>query len=56
MRAAEGWRQAQTRFAKLLSDERTIGLRALLHKVAAIDLPDVPRHLRLVRAVLEQLG
>ena len=35
----EGWKQAQREFAAALGDERTVGLRALLHEVAATDLP-----------------
>ena len=35
----EGWKQAQREFAAAFGDERTVGLRALLHEVAATDLP-----------------
>jgi DNA-binding MarR family transcriptional regulator len=35
----EGWKQAQREFAAAFGDERTVGLRTLLHEVAATDLP-----------------
>ena len=35
----EGWKQAQRAFAAAFGDERTVGLRTLLHEVAATDLP-----------------
>ena len=37
--AYQGWKDAQTEFATAFGNERTIGLRALLHEVAATDLP-----------------
>ena len=37
--AREGWRQAQTGFAAAFGEERTVGLRALLHEVSGADLP-----------------
>jgi DNA-binding MarR family transcriptional regulator len=36
----EGWKQAQREFAAAFGDERTVGLRALLHEVAATELPE----------------
>ena len=36
--ACKGWRQAQTRFATLFGEERTVGLRALLHEVSGTEL------------------
>jgi DNA-binding MarR family transcriptional regulator len=36
------WRQAQTRFATVFGDERTVGLRALLHEVSGTELPTPP--------------
>jgi DNA-binding MarR family transcriptional regulator len=35
----QGWKDAQREFASAFGDERTIGLRALLHEVSATDLP-----------------
>ena len=35
----QGWKDAQREFATAFGNERTIGLRALLHEVAATDLP-----------------
>ena len=35
----QGWRDAQKGFATAFGNERTVGLRALLHDVAAADLP-----------------
>src|ERR1700685_2127878 len=35
----QGWKDAQREFATAFGNERTIGLRALLHDVAATDLP-----------------
>jgi hypothetical protein len=35
----QGWKDAQREFASAFGNERTIGLRALLHDVAATDLP-----------------
>jgi DNA-binding MarR family transcriptional regulator len=37
--ASEGWNKAQKRFASIFGEERTVGLRALLHEVSATDLP-----------------
>ena len=36
--ALDGWKQAQKEFAAAFGDERTVGLRALLREVTAIDL------------------
>ena len=36
----EGWKQAQREFAAAFGDERTVGLRALLHEVAATELSE----------------
>ena len=35
----QGWKDAQREFASAFGNERTIGLRALLHEVSATDLP-----------------
>src|ERR1700722_17826669 len=35
----QGWKEAQREHASAFCNARTIGLRALLHEVAAIDLP-----------------
>lgn len=35
----QGWRDAQKGFATAFGNERTVGLRALLHDVAATELP-----------------
>jgi DNA-binding MarR family transcriptional regulator len=35
----EGWKKAQKEFAAAFGDARTVGLRALLREVTAIDLP-----------------
>jgi DNA-binding MarR family transcriptional regulator len=35
----QGWKKAQTEFAAAFGDDRAAGLRALLHEVAATDLP-----------------
>jgi DNA-binding MarR family transcriptional regulator len=35
----QGWKDAQREFATAFGGERTVGLRALLHEVAATDLP-----------------
>jgi len=35
----QGWKDAQREFATAFGDQRTVGLRALLHAVAATDLP-----------------
>src|ERR1700729_1970930 len=35
----QGWQNDQTKFATAFGKERTVGLRALLHEVAATDLP-----------------
>jgi DNA-binding MarR family transcriptional regulator len=35
----QGWRDAQKGFATAFGKERTVGLRSLLHAVAATDLP-----------------
>jgi DNA-binding MarR family transcriptional regulator len=35
----QGWRDAQKEFAAAFGHERTVGLRALLHEVAATELP-----------------
>jgi DNA-binding MarR family transcriptional regulator len=35
----QGWKNAQREFAAAFGDKRTVGLRALLHEVAATDLP-----------------
>jgi DNA-binding MarR family transcriptional regulator len=35
----QGWKDAQREFVTAFGKERTIGLRALLHEVAATDLP-----------------
>ena len=35
----KGWREAQKEFAAAFGDKRAAGLRALLHEVAATDLP-----------------
>ena len=35
----QGWKDAQKGFASAFGNERTLGLRALLHEVAATDLP-----------------
>jgi DNA-binding MarR family transcriptional regulator len=37
--ASQGWRDAQKEFAAAFGNERTVDLRALLHAVAATDLP-----------------
>ena len=37
-----GWKDAQIEFATAFGDERTVGLRALLHEVTATDLPFEP--------------
>ena len=40
LRAAfQGWKDAQREFATAFGGERTVSLRALLHAVAATDLP-----------------
>jgi DNA-binding MarR family transcriptional regulator len=35
----QGWKDAQKGFAAAFGNERTVGLRAILHEVAATDLP-----------------
>jgi DNA-binding MarR family transcriptional regulator len=35
----QGWKDAQREFATVFGNERTVGLRALLHEVAATNLP-----------------
>ena len=35
----QGWKNAQREFATAFGEERTVGLRALLHEVVATDLP-----------------
>ena len=35
----QGWKDAQREFATAFGNERTVGLRALLHEVVATDLP-----------------
>jgi DNA-binding MarR family transcriptional regulator len=41
LRAARGrWRQAQARFEEVFGQQKTLGLRALLHEVTATELPD----------------
>jgi DNA-binding MarR family transcriptional regulator len=35
----QGWKDAQREFATAFGNERTVGLRALLHEVAATNLP-----------------
>jgi DNA-binding MarR family transcriptional regulator len=43
LRAAHpGWREAQARFASAFGDDRTIGLRTLLHEVSTTELPAAP--------------
>lgn len=40
--AGVGWRRAQERFAAIFGEERTLGLRSILHAVSATDLPATP--------------
>jgi DNA-binding MarR family transcriptional regulator len=37
--ARKAWSQAQTRFATIFGEQRTVGLRALLREVSGTDLP-----------------
>lgn len=40
--AGANWSKAQQRFATIFGEERTLGLRALLHAVSSTDLPVAP--------------
>jgi DNA-binding MarR family transcriptional regulator len=40
--ARKGWNEAQTRFAAAFGEQRTTGLRTVLHAVSATELPIAP--------------